>query len=549
MKIQRALISVSDKTGIVDFAKALAAFGVEILSTGGTSKALRDAGLKVKDVSDFTGFPEMLDGRVKTLHPKVHAGLLYLRDNDEHAATMKKHGLEPIDLVCVNLYPFEATVAKEDVTFDDAIENIDIGGPTILRSAAKNHKSVTVVTDPADYARVLASIKENDGRTTPELRIELAQKVYAQQSRYDAAIAAYLSNHGESPASATRWGASRRLVVTFENGEKLRYGENPHQEATFYRDNRGAEACVAHAQILHGKEMSYNNFVDADAALEAVRELSGQTATAIIKHNNPCGYATGRTLCDAFEAAWAGDVVSAFGSVIAVSAPIDLPTAKCLEGRFVEVLIAPDYDPAALEFLKAKSKNLRVLKLHKALLPAAKTQEIKQINGGLLVQDKDIETITYWMNPSAALFPEEKKALAEFGIKACKFVKSNAIVIVREYEPGQFMMLGMGAGQPNRIDSLRKLAVPKAEENIGLQCEKTGTYGKSPKECRDEVFRECVLVSDAFFPFADNIDSAAEAGIRYIVQPGGSKRDEEVIAACDKYGIAMAFTGMRHFKH
>jgi phosphoribosylaminoimidazolecarboxamide formyltransferase/IMP cyclohydrolase len=541
MKIQRALISVSDKTGVVEFAQALAAMGVEVLSTGGTAKILRGAGLNVKDVSEFTGFPEMLDGRVKTLHPRVHAGLLHLRDSEEHRATMTKHGLDPIDLVCVNLYPFEATVAMPDVPFEEAIENIDIGGPSMLRSAAKNHRYVTVVTDAADYARVLASMKENGGDTDPALRLELAQKVYAQQARYDAAIASYLATQVESP--------TRPLVVALTRGEKLRYGENPHQEAMFYRDPRAVEACVAHAEILHGKEMSYNNYVDADAALEAVRELVGQPGAAIIKHNNPCGYATGAALAEAFEAAWSGDIVSAFGSVIAVTVPVDLATAKLLQDRFVEVLIAPDYEPSALEFLKSKSKNIRLLKLNRVLLPAAKTQEIRQINGGMLVQDRDIESTTYWMTPTTALFPDEKKGLAEFGIKACKFVKSNAIVIVREYEPGRYMLLGMGAGQPNRVDSLRKLAVPKAEENIGRLFDSMKTYGRSRREFLDEVMKEAVLVSDAFFPFADNIDSAAEAGIRYIVQPGGSKKDEEVIAACDKYGIAMAFTGMRHFRH
>ena len=543
MKIQRALLSVSDKTGLVEFAGGLARLGVELLSTGGTAKALRAAGLTVRDVSDFTGFPEMLDGRVKTLHPKVHAGLLHLRDHPEHTATMARHGLQAIDLVCVNLYPFEATVAKPGVTFEDAIENIDIGGPTMLRSAAKNHRFVTVVTDPADYARVLAELGGPEGDTTPALRLELARKVFAQQARYDAAIAQYLSTQIEAA------GAAAPLVLALPAGEKLRYGENPHQEAVFYKDPRAAEACVAHAEILHGKEMSYNNYVDGDAALEAVRDLCPAPACAVIKHNNPCGYATGRTLAEAFEAAWQGDIVSAFGSVIATSVPVDLATAKLTENRFIEVLIAPDYDADALEFLRAKSKNLRLLKLTAPLRPAGSCREVKQINGGLLVQDKDVETLAHWMNPTASPFPEEKRPLAEFGIKAGKFVKSNAIVIVREHAPGSFMLLGMGAGQPNRVDSLRKLAVPKAEENIARLFEASKSYGTSPKEFRDQIMRDCVLVSDAFFPFADNIDQAAEAGLRFVVQPGGSKKDEAVIAACDQYGIAMAVTGMRHFKH
>lgn len=542
MKIQRALISVSDKAGIVEFAKALAGLGIEILSTGGTSKALAAAGVPVRDVSDFTGFPEMLNGRVKTLHPRVHAGLLHLRDDTEHLATMKKHNLDPIDLVCVNLYPFEQTVARQNVTFEEAIENIDIGGPAMLRSAAKNHAFVTVVTDPADYGRVIDEINRHGGNTTPALRLQLAQKVYAQQARYDAAIAAYLSRHVESEASTP-------FVLTLPAGQKLRYGENPHQDAVFYRDPKPLEACIAWAEILHGKEMSYNNYLDADAALEAVRELAGEPGVAIIKHSNPCGYATGKNLAEAFEAAWAGDPVSAFGSVIAVTQLIDMETARLFANRFIEVIIAPDYSEDAIAYLKAKSKNLRVLKLHLPLEPARKTPNIRQINGGLLVQDRDLGLSEQWAALTTNSFPEDKRPLADFGIKVCKHVKSNAIVIVHEYTAGCYMLLGMGAGQPNRVDSLRKLAVPRAEENIARMATDVSAYGTSPIAFRDKIMGDCVLVSDAFFPFADNIDSAAEAGIRYIVQPGGSKKDEEVVSACDKYGIAMAFTGMRHFKH
>lgn len=542
MKIQRALLSVSDKTGLVEFASGLVEYGIELLSTGGTAKVLQAAGLPVRDVSEFTGFPEMLDGRVKTLHPKVHAGLLYLRGDLEHEAAMAKHGLLPIDLVAVNLYPFEATVAKPDVTLHEAIENIDIGGPTMLRSAAKNHAFVTVATDPADYPRILAELKAHGGSTSLELRRELAFKVFVQQARYDGAIAAYLAKklepHGAPP-----------FVLALPCGERLRYGENPHQEAVFYRDPRTEEACIAHCKILHGKEMSYNNYLDGDAALEAVRELAGRPGVAIIKHTNPCGYATGVTLAEAFEAAWAGDPVSAFGSVIATSSRVDLATAQLTANRFIEVLIAPNYDTDALEFLRSKSKQLRILKLHAPLAIAQSGPALRQVNGGLLVQDRDVDVLAQWMVPTAAFFPEEKKALAEFGIKACKHVKSNAIVIVREYAPGQFMLLGMGAGQPNRIDSLRKLAVPRAEQNIQALFEKQKTYGVTLKEFRDQIMRECVLVSDAFFPFPDAIEQAAEAGIRFVVQPGGSRKDEEVIAACDQYGIAMAFTGMRHFRH
>jgi phosphoribosylaminoimidazolecarboxamide formyltransferase/IMP cyclohydrolase len=542
MKIQRALLSVSDKTGLVEFARELASLGIELLSTGGTAKALAAAGVPVRDVSDFTGFPEMLDGRVKTLHPRVHAGVLHLRENPEHLATMQEHGLDPIDLVCVNLYPFEQTVAKENVTFEESIENIDIGGPTMLRAAAKNHAYVTVITDPSDYAGVIAEIKAHDGNTTLATRLALAQKVYARQARYDAAIAGYLSGHVGANVSSP-------FVLALPVGESLRYGENPHQSAVFYRDPRPVEACIGWAEILHGKEMSYNNYLDADAALEAARELADAPGVAIVKHSNPCGFATGQDLPRAFDAAWAGDPVSAFGSVIAVTRPIDLVTAQLFANRFIEVIVAPDYAPDALDFLRAKSKNLRVLKLHQPLEAGKPAPSIRQINGGLLVQDRDLALAGSWASHTSTPFPEEKHALAEFGIKVCKHVKSNAIVIVREYEPGCFMLLGMGAGQPNRVDSLRKLAVPRAEENIARMSEQNAAYGTSPSAFRDRIMGECVLVSDAFFPFPDNIEAAAQAGIRLIIQPGGSKKDEDVIAACDQYGIAMAFTGMRHFRH
>ena len=543
--IQRAIISVSDKTGVVDFARALAEAGVELLSTGGTAKALRDAGLTVTDVSDFTGFPEMLDGRVKTLHPKVHGGLLHIRGNQEHEETIAQHDIQPIDLLCVNLYPFEETVAQPDVSFADAVEQIDIGGPAMLRSAAKNMAAVTVVCDPDDYDRVLGCMQENNGDTTPELRRSLAQKVFARVAAYNAAIAAYLAKQDatdESPEAPP-------LVMSYPAGTPLRYGENPHQDAVLYREPASTEATLAHAEALHGKELSYNNYLDGDAALESVRELAGSAGVAIIKHSNPCGYATGPTLAAAFEAAWAGDPVSAFGSVIAVTQTVDLEMAECLKGRFVEVLIAPDYAPDALEFLRQKSKDLRILKLHRPLQALQAGSAIRQISGGLLVQDRDTGLAANWFTPTAQTFPEDKHVLAEFGMKVCKHIKSNAIALVHEYQPGFHSLLGMGAGQPNRVDSLRKLALARACENLDLMYEKAKVYGQAPKQFRNEKLKECVLISDAFFPFADSIDHAAEAGISYIVQPGGSKRDEEVISACDKYGIAMAFTGMRHFRH
>lgn len=535
-KITRALLSVSDKTGVVEFAGSLADRDVELLSTGGTAKAIRDAGIPVKDVSEFTGFPEMLDGRVKTLTPQVHAGLLHLRDSDEHMSTMEKHGLESIDLVCVNLYPFEVTIANPGVTLPEAIEQIDIGGPTMIRSAAKNMRFVTVVTDPADYSRVLESMDANGGNTTEAFRFELGQKVFARVAEYNAAIAGYLAENMEGDAP-------KPFVKACSSGTELRYGENSHQKAWLYTDAGSAEACIAQADVLHGKEMSYNNYVDGEGALEAAKDLSGKSGVAVIKHTNPCGYATGATLAEAFEAAWAGDPVSAFGSVVAVTETVDLATAECLKGRFIEALIAPDFNADALEFLKAKSKNIRLLKLNASMAEAAPRKMIKDINGGLLVQDVDIDLFNEWAVPTAAAFNETRKALAEFGLAAVKHTKSNAIMVVQEYKAGQFRVLGMGAGQPNRVDSLRKLAITKAIENL-----KTENAEITEKEIAN-VIGNCVFVSEAFFPFADSIDEAHAVGARFIVQPGGSIRDEEVIEACDKYGIAMAFTGMRHFKH
>jgi phosphoribosylaminoimidazolecarboxamide formyltransferase/IMP cyclohydrolase len=528
--IQRALLSVSDKSGLVSFARGLADRGVSLLSTGGTARALRDAEIPVTDISEFTGFPEMLDGRVKTLHPKVHAGLLHLRDDPKHLATMQEHALTPIDLVCVNLYPFEQTVAKEGVTFQEAIENIDIGGPTLLRAAAKNMKFVTVVTDPSSYDAILEEMDANDGNTTETTRRALAQKAFARMAGYNASIASYLADSQE--------GAPRPFVMAYADGETLRYGENPHQGGTLYRDPGPPEPCIAHCKVLHGKAMSYNNYMDGDAALEAAKELSGEPGVAIIKHTNPCGYATGQTLAEAFDAAWAGDPVSSYGSVIAVTLPVDLDTAKKLKQRFIEVLIAPGFDEDALDFLVNKSKQIRLLKTHLPCAAAKSGTAVRQVNGGLLVQDKDVALLSQRESPTRIPFPEAKTGLAEFGMKACKHVKSNAIVLVREHAPGSYHVIGMGAGQPNRVDSVRKLALTKARDNIEA-------LGLSEAE----VFAESVLISDAFFPFPDNIHNAAGAGIRFVVEPGGSLRDDEVIAAADEHGIALLFTGMRHFRH
>ena len=543
-RIRRAVISVTDKTGVVDFARALAAMGVEILSTGGTAKTLREAGLKVRDVSDFTGFPEMLDGRIKTLHPRVHAGVLYMRGHPGHEAAMAKHNLEPVDLVCVNLYAFEATVAKPGVTLEEAIENIDIGGPTMIRAAAKNMKHVTVITEPDDYARVLECMRANGGDTTAALRFELGRKVYARMAAYDGAIAAWLAEH--TPEGIEK--VTPPFVLSRAGGERLRYGENPHQSAVFYRDPVASEACIAHTRQLHGKEMSYNNYLDGDAALETVKELAGVPAVCIIKHSNPCGIATGATLAEAFEAAWAGDPVSAFGSVIAVTEKVDAAMAALLKGRFVEALIAPAFDDDALEMLRKKSKDLRLLVTDRPLAPAQGGLAFRQINGGVLVQDRDTGACAKWETPTRAEFPAAKRALAEFGVKVCKHVKSNAIVIVREYAPGRYAQLGMGCGQPNRVDSVGKLAVVRAKENLATLHEREGGT-LTVDEFIQARMAEAVLVSDAFFPFPDNIQQAAAAGLRFIVEPGGSVRDAEVIEECDRQGVAMALTGMRHFMH
>ena len=552
-------MSVSDKSGLVEFAKAVAAEGFEIISTGGTARTLKDNGIDVIPVEEVTGFPEMMDGRVKTLHPKVHGGLLGLRDNPEHASKAKEMGIEWIDMVVVNLYPFEETVAKENVGLEDAIENIDIGGPTMLRSAAKNYKFVTVITDPADYDNVASEIKQN-GDVSLETRQRLASKVFRRTADYDSAIDTYLSRTLlEEPVFRAR----------YTGGQTLRYGENSHQKASFYVDESCGEPSVAQAEILHGKAMSYNNYVDADAALEAVKDLKGHIGVAVIKHTNPCGYATGETSGEALKRAWAGDPISAFGSVIACNGRVDIEFAKFLKGKdvkhvgyiiqdgkmveqkvpgkFVEVIVAPDYDPDALELL-SRTKALRILKVghwdHSEVEPST----TRKITGGLLVMDRDLSVWEKFENVTKNKFSDEKKNLAEFMVKACKHTKSNAIVLGREYKPGNYQVMGMGAGQPNRVDSLRKLAVTKAMENLQIEYDALHPDG-SLESFRQESMGEMVLASDAFFPFDDTVRSAAEAGVRYIVQPGGSKRDEDSIRACDETGVAMAFTGMRHFRH
>jgi phosphoribosylaminoimidazolecarboxamide formyltransferase/IMP cyclohydrolase len=513
--VQRALISVSDKTGVVDLAAGLAALGAELLSTGGTAKALREAGLAVTDVAAYTGSPEILDGRVKTLHPKIHGGLLGRRRDPGHVAQMAQHGIGPIDVVVVNLYPFEAAIAKPDCTFEQAIENIDIGGPSMLRSAAKNHEDVLVVVDPADYGRVLEALKA--GGVTSALRRELATKVFQHTARYDGMIAGYLERQagGEDLFPPV-------LTLQYQRGETLRYGENPHQRGAFYRDASCREASVARATLLHGKAMSYNNYLDANSALELAKEFA-ETAAVIIKHNNPCGVATGRTPVDAYVRARETDPVSAFGGVIAFNRPVDLAAAKEITSTFVEVVIAPGFAEDALAELRRK-KDLRLLDVGPLTGGGQDRLDLKKLVGGLIVQDRDLGALADLKAlavPTQRRPTEEEYAACAFAWKVCKHVKSNAIVYARA---GQ--TVGIGAGQMSRVDSV-KLAAMKAQLPV----------------------KGCVMASDAFFPFRDGLDEAAKAGITAVIQPGGSIRDQEIVKAADEHNLAMILTGMRHFRH
>lgn len=511
-KITCALISVSDKTGLVPFAKVLAENGIEILSTGGTAKALREAGIAVKDVSEHTGFPEMLDGRVKTLHPKIHGGLLYVRGNAEHEKTIKEHGIGPIDLVVVNLYPFEQTVASPGVEFAEAIENIDIGGPSMLRSAAKNHAAVTVVCDVADYDRVAAQIKET-GDTTPELRKELAAKVFARTSAYDAAIARYLDLRSPNIDSG-------RLFIDVPLVQQLRYGENPHQNAALYGSFN------EYYKQLHGKELSYNNILDLTAAAELIQEFRGEAPTiAILKHNNPCGVGQGATLKEAWDKAFATDTQAPFGGIIASNVSLDKEAALTISEIFSEVIVAPDFAPEALTILQAK-KNLRLIKLLKDPTTGS-TKRVRSVGPDIYVaQDADLHILKEGdvkVVTKRAPTQEEMKALM-FGWRVAKHVKSNAII----YTSGD-RTLGVGAGQMSRIDST-KLAVWKAQA-AGLD------------------LKGSAVASDAFFPFPDGLIAAAEAGATAVIQPGGAMKDADVIAAADERNLAMVFTGVRHFRH
>lgn len=512
MTQKRALISVSDKNGITEFAKELVSLGYELISTGGTKKALQEQGIPVLSVSDVTGFPEILEGRVKTLNPFIHGGLLAKHDDAEHQKQLDEHGIQPIQVVCVNLYPFQQTIAKPDVSVADAIENIDIGGPTMLRASAKNHQYLTVVVDPADYATVIEELKA-DGTTKLETRRKLAAKVFRHTAAYDALIADYMTNLAQEETPET-------LTVTYELKQSLRYGENPHQKAAFYKKPLGSTFSIANAVQLHGKELSYNNINDADAALQIVKEFSEPSAVAV-KHMNPCGVGTGETAFNAFTKAFAADPVSIFGGIIAFNREVDAETASKLHEIFLEIIIAPSYSEEALAILTGK-KNLRLLTIP---FDEAKKPELKMttIEGGLLVQEQDrftLEDAKVTVPTKRQPTDAEWEAL-KLGWKVVKHVKSNAIVVTNKD-----MTIGIGAGQMNRVG-----AAEIALKQAGQKAE------------------GAALASDAFFPMDDTVEAAAKAGITAIIQPGGSIRDEDSIKKADEYGITMVFTGVRHFKH
>tara|TARA_R110002126_G_scaffold28577_6_gene95333 strand:+ start:2515 stop:4098 length:1584 start_codon:yes stop_codon:yes gene_type:complete len=524
-RTRRALVSVSDKTGIVDFARELTSLGFELLSTGGTHRQISEAGIAVTEVSAYTGFPEMMDGRVKTLHPKVHGGILALRDDDGHRASMVEHGIEGIDLVVVNLYPFESTVANPDVSRADAIEQIDIGGPSMVRSAAKNHRFVGIVTDPADYERVVTELRANDATLSDDLRAELAFKAFALTANYDSAISRWLfdqDGQGESPHPSSFSLAGTRAL-------ELRYGENPHQTAAFYQSGDRSEPSAASAEVLNGKALSFNNLVDLDAALALAKEFDEPFA-CVIKHTNPCGAAVSKSIGDALEAAWSGDPISAFGSVLAFTRPLDMKCAQFLVdgNRFVEAIIAPSFDDDAFELLTGKpkwGKSVRLLACGE-FGPAgrqARDVEVKKMVGGFLVQSRDLtcEGTPEFKGVTKAAATDDQLEELTFANKICKHVKSNAIVLT-----GERTVYGVGAGQMSRVDSVR-MAVHKAGDRAAGS----------------------VLASDAFFPFPDGVETAIEAGVIALVEPGGSVRDDQVIAVCDAANVPMVFSGARHFRH
>jgi phosphoribosylaminoimidazolecarboxamide formyltransferase/IMP cyclohydrolase len=518
--IRRALLSVSDKSGLVDFAQGLATLGVDLISTGGTHQALASAGVAVRNVSDVTGFPEILDGRVKTLHPRIHAGILAVREDPRHAATLAAEKIESIDLVVCNLYPFELVAAKAGSSHEEIVENIDVGGPSMIRAAAKNHADVAVVTEPAQYLSVLQEMQENGAALRLATRQRLAATAFSRTAEYDVAIAAYFARHSKSAEFPPK------LNLSFVRKQLLRYGENPHQKAAYYADPEGPAATVTSAEVLQGKELSYNNILDLDSALALVREFA-EPAAVVIKHNNPCGAAIAATVAEAFTNAYASDPLSAFGGILGFNRPVDERTAMLVTepNHFVEALIAPEFDSDALRILSGRQKwgkNVRLLRTG-PLGPLQPAWDYRRIEGGLLVQDRDLTGDEGARARVVTKRQPTKKEWAElvFAWRVCKHVKSNAIVLVVNNA-----VVGVGAGQMSRVDSV-EIAVRKAGDRS----------------------RGAGLASDAFFPFRDNVDVAAKAGVTAIIQPGGSVRDADSIAACDEHGIAMVFTGVRHFRH
>ena len=525
--IHTALLSVSNKKGIVPFAQALHALGIKLISTGGTAKLLAENNLPVVEVSSLTQFPEMLDGRVKTLHPMVHGGLLARRDSPEHMAALKTHGIDTIDMLVINLYPFNETVSREDCSFEDAVENIDIGGPAMLRAAAKNHQDVTVLISPEDYAPVLEEMKQNQNAVSYKTNLYLAKKVFAHTARYDGAIANYLSSLGENLDHQTRSAYPETLHLAFEKVQEMRYGENPHQSAAFYKDLEPVAGALANYQQLQGKELSYNNIADADSAWECVKSFSndagGKVACVIIKHANPCGVAVGENALEAYQKALKTDPSSAFGGIIALNVVCDGATAQAISAQFVEVLLAPGFSAEAKAILAAK-QNVRLLEI--PLGTAVNTFDFKRVGGGLLVQSPDAKNV----------LPAEMRVVSQrlptpsemndmmFAWRVAKFVKSNAIVYC-----ANGMTLGIGAGQMSRVDSARMASIKAENASLSL----TGS----------------AVASDAFFPFRDGLDVVVKGGASCVIQPGGSMRDDEIIAAANEHGIAMIFTGTRHFRH
>jgi phosphoribosylaminoimidazolecarboxamide formyltransferase/IMP cyclohydrolase len=518
-KVKRALISVSDKSGIVDFAKELSGLGVEILSTGGTAKAIKDAGIQVKDVSEHTGFPEMMDGRLKTLHPRIHGGLLWRRDNSKDREEIEKHGIESIDMVVVNLYPFEQTVSKSGVTLDEAIENIDIGGPTMIRAASKNFKDVTVVVDPSDYSRVLSEMKSGDGEVSHETRFYLARKVFSHTAQYDTLISNYLSSQdSSSEVFPQNFNKSYRKIAD------VRYGENPHQKAAVYREPLYGGLSLVNAKILQGKEMSFNNYLDSSAVIDLAKEFHKDPSAVIVKHNNPCGVASADTISSAYRNAFETDPVSAFGGVIALNRNVDEATAKEILTLFVEIIIAPGFDQGALRLLGEKP-NIRLLELD--FTGAIAGFDMRKIQGGLLLQERDngmIEDLKTCNVVTKRAPTDDEYAAMAFAWRICKHMKSNAIIYA-----SRDRTLGIGAGQTSRVDSAKLAAMKAGNFNISL--------------------KGSAVASDAFFPNRDGIDVVAEAGATAVIQPGGSIKDSDTIAAADERNVAMIFTGMRHFRH